>query len=280
MSASPARIRPATAADRDAVLAFCQETFTWGDYIADVWDHWLSDPDGILLVADVAGQPVAVGHGRLLSATEAWLEGLRVQADHRRHGIADGMNAAGCDWAKARGATVARLATDSTNTPAIAQVTRLGFAPVAEFGHWTAGAPAVGTDTGVRSAGAGDGPTIAAAWRASELHPAGGGLVAVGWAWRRMTAVDLDSAVPAGRLLLAGQGCGLLDAEAGETRMTWLGGPPAEWPRLLGGARRLAALGGLAEAAALLPRHAGLDAALAEAGFEHEGTYRIFAKSL
>ena len=34
------------------VLRFCVNTFEWGDYIDQVWDFWISDRNGVLLVAE------------------------------------------------------------------------------------------------------------------------------------------------------------------------------------------------------------------------------------
>lgn len=36
-------IRNAVDSDKSAILNFCQDTFSWGDYIQDVWDNWLSE---------------------------------------------------------------------------------------------------------------------------------------------------------------------------------------------------------------------------------------------
>lgn len=44
-------IRPAVPADREGVLAFSRNTFDWGDFIEHVWDDWLADQAGQLLVA-------------------------------------------------------------------------------------------------------------------------------------------------------------------------------------------------------------------------------------
>ena len=30
-----------TISDKKAVLDFCKNTFSWGDYINDVWDYWI-----------------------------------------------------------------------------------------------------------------------------------------------------------------------------------------------------------------------------------------------
>ncbi len=74
----PFVIRPARAADKQAVLAFCAHTFDWGDYLPEVWDEWLADARGQLLVATLDEVPVGVAKVTLLTPGEAWLEGLRV----------------------------------------------------------------------------------------------------------------------------------------------------------------------------------------------------------
>jgi ribosomal protein S18 acetylase RimI-like enzyme len=112
-------IRPARPEDREAVLAFCQQTWEWGDYLEYVWDEWLNNPQGKLFVATKDGQPVAVANMRMLKKTEAWFEGMRVDPAFRQHGIASALFDAQLVEAKHRGATTARLITESTNTAAI-----------------------------------------------------------------------------------------------------------------------------------------------------------------
>jgi ribosomal protein S18 acetylase RimI-like enzyme len=109
-------IRPARPEDRDAVLAFCTQTWDWGDYIEYVWDEWLHDPNGVLFVATIDGQPVGIGHMRMLTPTEAWLEGMRVDPAHRRQGLAAAINNEMLAEAMRRGAKVTRLITESTNS--------------------------------------------------------------------------------------------------------------------------------------------------------------------
>jgi ribosomal protein S18 acetylase RimI-like enzyme len=112
-------IRPARSDDREAVLAFCKQTWEWGDYIEFVWDEWLDDPQGKLFVAIEEGQPVAVANMRMLNNTEAWFEGMRVDPTFRQHGLASALFDAQLEEAKRRGATTARLITESTNASAI-----------------------------------------------------------------------------------------------------------------------------------------------------------------
>ncbi len=112
-------IRPARPEDREAVMAFCQQTWEWGDYIEYVWDEWLNNSQGKLFVATKDGQPVAVANMRMINKTEAWFEGMRVDLAFRQHGIASALFNAQLVEAKHRGATTARLITESTNTAAI-----------------------------------------------------------------------------------------------------------------------------------------------------------------
>ena len=112
-------VRPARPEDREAVLAFCQQTWEWGDYIEYVWEEWLNNPQGKLFVATKDGQPVAVANMRMLNKTEAWFEGMRVDPAFRQHGIASALFDAQIAEAEHRGATTARLITESTNTASI-----------------------------------------------------------------------------------------------------------------------------------------------------------------
>src|SRR5947209_16351946 len=109
-------IRPAQAEDHDAVLAFCAHTWEWGDYIDEVWDEWLHDANGLLLVATINGQPVGVAHLLMLNEMDAWLEGLRVDPNYRQRGIATALDQALLAEARRRRASNARLLTDSVNT--------------------------------------------------------------------------------------------------------------------------------------------------------------------
>ncbi len=54
-------VRVAQPADKTAVLAFCQHTWADAeDYIAAVWDRWIADPSGQILVAVLHDQPIAM----------------------------------------------------------------------------------------------------------------------------------------------------------------------------------------------------------------------------
>jgi GNAT superfamily N-acetyltransferase len=131
-------IRPARAEDREAVFAFCAHTWEWGDYIEYVWDEWLHDPQGMLFVATIDKQPVAVSHLRMLNKTDAWLEGIRVDSVRRQHGLAKALDVAMMAEAKRRGATNARLIAESTNAAAITLIERGFFRQIGAYALYRA----------------------------------------------------------------------------------------------------------------------------------------------
>lgn len=81
-------VRPARPEDREAVLAFCRNTWEWGDYIDQTWDEWLRNPAGRLFVATVEERPAGIVHLDMLTTIDAWLEGLRVDPQYRQQGLA------------------------------------------------------------------------------------------------------------------------------------------------------------------------------------------------
>ncbi len=140
-------VRPARPEDREAVLAFCRNTWVDGDYIADVWDNWLAQETGVLLVAVVAGQAMGVIHLAMLSTRDAWIEGIRVDPKARRQGIGRVLTSQALVQARQRGALVARLFTDSDNVASQELVTKkFGFQRVAEVVRYVSGALPAGAD--------------------------------------------------------------------------------------------------------------------------------------
>jgi len=77
-------IREARYSDKQTVLKFCKNTFFWGDYIEDVWDYWLSE--GSLFVAEKS-IPLGICHA-VFFKNQVWIEGIRVDPQFRRKGIA------------------------------------------------------------------------------------------------------------------------------------------------------------------------------------------------
>ncbi len=108
-------IRRARPEDREDVLAFCTHTWEEGDYIPHVWEEWLADERGPLLVGVWEGRVTAIEKITRSSADEVWLEGLRVDPRYRHRGIARSLFHYALAWARSNGVRFVRLATSSGN---------------------------------------------------------------------------------------------------------------------------------------------------------------------
>jgi GNAT superfamily N-acetyltransferase len=229
-------VRAAEPSDRAAVLGFTRDTFDWGDYIADAWDDWLADPAGQLLVAEVDGQVTAAAHVALVSTGEAWLEGMRVHPAFRRLGLARQLHLECRRWARRRGATVARLATEMANDPARRQVEALGMRFTARFLSAESGA-SPSHPPGVRLGHRGDRPTLDRVWARPALRWRAAGLFPVGWRWRAITEDDVAARFASRRAVVGHTGFALLRTTEDGVLVDWLDGPPRAWVPLLEGTR-------------------------------------------
>ena len=80
-------IRNSTPSDKNQILSFCKNTFSWGDYINEVWDSWEKD-DGLVIIEDDK-TAIAMCHGvKYQNEKMLWIEGIRVKENYRNNGIA------------------------------------------------------------------------------------------------------------------------------------------------------------------------------------------------
>ncbi len=114
-------IRVAKEQDKGAVLEFCKDTFSWGDYISDVWDKWISA--GGLYVLEEDSSVVGMYHIAFF-AKEAWLEGMRVHPKYRKKRLGTKMMTHA--ESVIRKGTV-RLVIESQNLPSIKLVKSVGY---------------------------------------------------------------------------------------------------------------------------------------------------------
>lgn len=115
------KIRNAEAVDKATVLEFCKNTFSWGDYLADVWDSWQSK--GGLHVIEDDGKVVGV-YNISFYEKEAWVEGMRVRLQYRKKGFGKRM------LEHAESITpnkIMRLIIESENNPSIRLVESMGY---------------------------------------------------------------------------------------------------------------------------------------------------------
>ena len=128
-------VRQARATDHDAVAAFTADTWAdreVGDYIPDVFPEWVASDgkDQHTVVATVDGTPVGICQARLLADDEAWLQGMRVDPDHRGDGHGKAVVTDLFSWCRERDATVARSLVFGWNGAGMGQARAVGFNPV------------------------------------------------------------------------------------------------------------------------------------------------------
>lgn len=99
------------------MIAFASDTWDGWDYIPHAWPVWLAATDGVMLVGHRPDdeRPVALTRVALVSPTEAWLEGIRVDPALRGLEVASDLQVAELQWAVAQGANVIRYATSASN---------------------------------------------------------------------------------------------------------------------------------------------------------------------
>jgi ribosomal protein S18 acetylase RimI-like enzyme len=197
-------VRPAREADREAVFAFCARTWEDGDYIPEVWEAWLGDARGTLLVGTLSEHPVALAHVRMVGEDEAWIEGVRVDPTLRRQGIGRVLISRMLVAARERGATVARLFTDSDNLASQGLFTRFGFTRVAELVGYRGALLPTGEHAELASLTRPTEDDFERIWawlEQSTLAPFNGGLEIVRWMARAVTEPRLRRYLAEGRVV-------------------------------------------------------------------------------
>jgi GNAT superfamily N-acetyltransferase len=206
---SQVQVRLARVEDKAAIVAFCQNTFSWGDYIADAWERWLADAGGRMLVGLVDERPVSVMHVALLGEM-AWLEGMRVHPEFRRHGIASALEAAGRAVAREHGCRVARLATSIKNIAAQGLLDTIGYCRAAQFNEWEI-EPAPGDFSFARIANPDDLAFLGSCWRDAEMRAASHSVLPNRqWSWVPLDEPRWREQIRAGEVRVASRGFSLL----------------------------------------------------------------------
>src|SRR5258705_7563062 len=143
----------------------------------------------------------------MLSADEAWLEGIRVDPAVRRQGVGRVLTSRGLVAARERGAAVARLFTTWDNVSAQAMFGAFGFTRIAQVTYYEAAAEAT-AQAGTTSAG-GPGQRLMTpgadaferlwGWlEQSNLAPVHGGGGVFWWGARAPTGARLGRLLPPG----------------------------------------------------------------------------------
>jgi ribosomal protein S18 acetylase RimI-like enzyme len=133
------KFRVATVHDKDYVLDFCKNTFSWGDYIDRVWDIWIREPDSIFLVAVVnennIEKLVAISHAILIPEKIGWIEGIRVDPKYRSQKLATNMSLHILDYARKNGALYSSAIVSINNEASKGLMEKLGFKVISKWSY-------------------------------------------------------------------------------------------------------------------------------------------------
>jgi len=116
-------VRKAKSSDKRHILKFCKDTFSWGDYIKDVWDYWLSE--GNLLVAE-KNVPIGLCHA-VFSEKQVWIEGIRINPDFRRQGLASNLITQVESLAIQKQIPISLMLIDTENSQSLLMAQNIGY---------------------------------------------------------------------------------------------------------------------------------------------------------
>ena len=140
------KIRRATPADRAKANQVEKEATPHLQYLDNVYDDWLSDNTGRLLVAEIAGKMVGTGKFTVLPDGSAWLETLRVSPDFQGMGIGKTFYRKFFDLAAERKIRTLRMYTEEYNSASKGLAELNGFRLAAKFRGSSIPVPAIDTD--------------------------------------------------------------------------------------------------------------------------------------
>lgn len=294
-------IRPARADDRAVMERICAQTWEWGDYIPEVWDDWLADSarsceggGGVLIVGELAGRVVALSKITCQARGQVWLEGMRVDPDYRRRGIASRFLDYSLAYAREHGARVVRLGTGHHNTAAHTVADRAGMERVGSCAHWIA--------EPLSSDGLADLPEVSLLTLDHEAqvqtflsestvldHTRG--LYSVDWAWKELSARDVGPLLEQGQVVAWCRPNGQLtalttihaDREGNEHWVGFADGEPAAVTQLARAIRMLAGRLGTERVKTMVPDLTWLRKAYRTAGYgpgDWEGELLVFERWL
>jgi RimJ/RimL family protein N-acetyltransferase len=176
-------MRDARPEDKRAVLEFTRRTWgRYGDFIPRVWDRWIRQRGGRLIIADLGGVPVGMAKISDFGEGEIWLEGLRVDPGFRGKGIARAINVEVVDSLRKIKPRAVRYCTGAGNRASRHIGETFGFEIAARFRYFWRKARQ-GTLRGEFARPA-DGGAICDFMRSSSFLKLSAGLVGEGWIFR------------------------------------------------------------------------------------------------
>jgi ribosomal protein S18 acetylase RimI-like enzyme len=198
-------IRPARRSDKDEILSFCINTFSWGDYINRVWDYWYAEKNGQIFVVESGGEKIAMSHVAICPEGKGiWLEGVRVHPDHRRSHIATMLLAKMLEYGRHKGVRDASAIVGVTNLASQGMMEKNGFKIVSKWKYCSAAGTPRQQESKARIANADD---IDDSWhylQQSEIYHLSGKRYVKSWHWYTFDHTALLNFVKEERVIVTG----------------------------------------------------------------------------
>lgn len=195
--------------DAERVAEIATDTWpdrTIDDYVGDAYPQWVAEAehrdDRRVLVAERAGEVVAVMRGLLLSADEGWASGLRVAPEARGEGVGARLTRETLAWLREAGAAVCRNLVHGWNAPSLSLSRATGFEPLTAF-RFVEPTPDAAASASPDLAVVDDAAAAQSFWAACETRSALAGLAldpTETWALSTLTDARVRTAADEGRL--------------------------------------------------------------------------------
>lgn len=130
--------RPALYKDTLDVNELTSTIWEGHDYVPRMWEKWLTDSQGLLVVAEFSGRVVGLVKLSYINPEEWWLEGLRVHPKFEGRGIASRLHDYILAYWQTKCGGLLRLATGSHRLAVHHLCERTGFIRIAEFSIYAA----------------------------------------------------------------------------------------------------------------------------------------------
>ena len=131
-------VRPARPEDTAQVLELTRTIWDGEDYVPQVWEEWLADAKGSLVVAEYQGRVVGLGKITEVTPVDWYMRGLRVDPQFQGRGIAAVLHEELLAWWERNGSGTLRLATHVERYPVHHLCERTGFTRLGEYYYYRA----------------------------------------------------------------------------------------------------------------------------------------------
>ena len=127
------KIREANISDKNYVLKFCKNTFSWGDYIEKVWSSWIDEGNLFLFEKK---SPVGICHA-FYSENQMWIEGIRIDPKHQREKIASKLVTYAESIGKKNQKSFSYMLIDTENKNSISMATSLNYDTLETWNYYS-----------------------------------------------------------------------------------------------------------------------------------------------